>query len=220
MKTKLIRRIVVTLIVLLGKEYGYSQNPFLNLDFESPILPLIPDSSHFVPAMNAVPGWSVYDGNNPLNSVLFNTLSLGAPAVSFHSTVSGWAPIQGDYSVIIQQPTGAFLPNAAIAQTGQIPLSAISLIFYGTSLMQVTFNSQPLSLVQLGSAPNYAIMGADISAFAGQTGELRFQMPTLSFNAMSYLDNIQFSDQTIPEPGAVGLFATGTLLFGWRLRRK
>ena len=41
-----------------------------------------------------------------------------------------------------------------------------------------------------------------MSAFRGQTGELRF------FGA-DYLDFIQFSEQPIPEPSVFGLFALG-----------
>jgi hypothetical protein len=64
-----------------------------------------------------------------------------------------------------------------------------------------------------GSVDTYLILGADISVFGGQTGELRF-------SGGGYFDNIQFSSEPIPEPGALGLLVLGALLLGWQLRRK
>ena len=80
--------------------------------------------------------------------------------------------------------------------------------------MQITFNNQPLSFVVLGSAANYTIYGADISAFADQTGQLLFTLPP--YVSSAELDNILFSDQPIPEPSVVGLFALSGLLFSLR----
>lgn len=59
-------------------------------------------------------------------------------------------------------------------------------------------------------------MGGDISAIAGQTGQMLFiALPGTVFNAgYGLLDNIQFSAQAIPEPGVYGLFAFGALLLG------
>ena len=50
-------------------------------------------------------------------------------------------------------------------------------------------------------------MAGDISMFAGQTGELRFAGAGL-------FDDIQFSNQPIPEPGTFCLFGLGALLLG------
>ena len=43
--------------------------------------------------------------------------------------------------------------------------------------------------------------------------------PHISNNYV-FLDDIQFSDQSIPEPGVFGLSALGTLLLGWRVVRR
>ena len=51
-----------------------------------------------------------------------------------------------------------------------------------------------------GSASTYYVYGGDVSAYAGQAGELRF------FGG-GYLDNIQFSNLQIPEPSVLGLYA-------------
>jgi hypothetical protein len=89
------------------------------------------------------------------------------------------------------------------------------LLFWGYS-SEVSFGGHALSLSVLGITPNYDIYGADISAFAGQTGELRFTAPPQTLNI---IDNIQFSDQPVPEPGVLGLSALGALLVGWRVHK-
>ena len=56
---------------------------------------------------------------------------------------------------------------------------------------------------------NNIIMACDISRFAGQTAELLFV-------GQGVFDDIQFSNQSIPEPSVVGLSVIGSLLLGWR----
>ncbi len=72
-----------------------------------------------------------------------------------------------------------------------------------------TFAGQTIPLATLGSTSTYTIFGGDISSFANQTGELRFQGGGL-------LDAIRFSDLPVPEPGVGALFGLGALLIGWR----
>jgi hypothetical protein len=81
---------------------------------------------------------------------------------------------------------------------------------------QVTFGGQPIPVEQIGVGPNYYIMGGDISAYAGQTGELRF---TALPDTGGFLDNIQFSMSPVPEPGTMALFATGAVFLALRRRR-
>ena len=87
----------------------------------------------------------------------------------------------------------------------------------------VTLGGQQLSLTVLGSGANYTLYGADIQAMAGQTAELDFtllaQNPHVD-NNYAFLDSIQFSNQPVPEPGVVGLWALGAVLFGWRVVRR
>ena len=91
-----------------------------------------------------------------------------------------------------------------------IPSNAHSLRFlvFGPEVV-VTFGGQTLSVVPLMSGPNSSTLeAADISAFAGQTGELRFTAPNLAGSPNDvFLDDISFSPQAIPEPGVFGLLA-------------
>ena len=113
--------------------------------------------------------------------------------------------------------------SAAIGQTGQIPFSAKSLTFWGTiGGMQATFNGLPIDFIVTGSTANYTIYSADISAYAGQTGQLLLTDPYYG-NALggpATIDNIQFSSTAVPEPCAFALAALGGLLLGFRRRIK
>ena len=105
---------------------------------------------------------------------------------------------------------------ASVGQTGQIPLSALSLLFYLSfdSNLQVTFGGQLISLIKTGSTPTYDIWGGDVSAYAGQTGQLLFTaLPNIGYGL---LDNIQFSSSAIPEPSTLALGALGAFLLGFR----
>ena len=96
-----------------------------------------------------------------------------------------------------------------------MPSNALSLFFLRDARagIQMFFGGQYIPLVQFDTSGNNIIMAGDISMFAGQTGELRFAGAGL-------FDDIQFSNQAIPEPSLIGLSLIGGLLLGWRLRCK
>jgi hypothetical protein len=185
-----------------------------------------------------LPGWSAFVGTRQVAYVYYNGLSAGGAFVNLitaYTSDTGQYLIAGQYTAELGSGA-AFIGGAdivtstAIAQTGLTPLTAQSLRFavrpFGSYIsdLAVTFNGQDLPLLPLAAGSNYlAYYGADISMFAGQTGELRFtERPISNPNAEIFLDSIQFSDQPIPEPGVVGLVAVaGVLLVGrlvWRRR--
>jgi hypothetical protein len=109
--------------------------------------------------------------------------------------------------------------SAAIGQTGQIPLSSQSLVFWGNiGGMQVSFNGQSLNFFTIGSTANYNIYAANISSYAGQTGQLLFTDPNYgnTYGGSAMIDNIQFSPLAVPEPNEFFLGALGSLLLGFR----
>jgi hypothetical protein len=224
MKLLRIACFVVPSIALLQNVSGQS---FVNLDFEHPtIITSSPSAYGFNSGTARIPGWTTYgnyftktyeSGGDP-TIVLFNSEALDSASVDLEGTNYFRPAIQGQYSVYLQGGTLAYQQvnnttnGASIGQTGQIPLTAQSITYCGNAL-QVTFNGQPLSFMDISNTLNYAIWGADISAYAGLTGQLLFTTPGLNYGM---LDNIQFSSVAIPEPSIFGLLVLGGLLYSFR----
>ena len=213
--------------LLTWSQCARAQASFVNLDFEQAVI-VLDQSNEYPPfaavASNALPGWSFNGNRVGANDINYNFTTGGSAAVSIHdiNTQFGQVPIlQGHYSVFLQGEF-AFRPDAlsvSLWQSGQIPSTARSLIFWGgpgAATFQITFNGQNVPFSIIGSGSNYNIYGGDISTFSGQTGELRF---TALPRRESVIDNIQFFTQSIPEPSSFALFGLGTLLLGFFGRR-
>jgi hypothetical protein len=205
---KLISAILTSTLLLAGRQLGFSQGTFANLDFEHPELPLIPDAGFRVAITNAMPGWTGYIGGIQITKVVYNTVGIGSSEIDFQGPGSLEPILQGNYTVGMG-PGGQGL-TTAIGQIGTLPSNAMSMSFYiqPGSLFAVTFAGQQILLTAIGSTSNATIEGGDISAFAGQTGQLLFQ-------GGGELDNIQFSTQPIPEPNGMSLLGAGALLLGF-----
>jgi hypothetical protein len=216
-------------VVVLCCEIASGQG-FVNLGFENTTLtPILANEFSGYYVTNAtVPGWnwSPYQNfgyGDPSTTVAYNDIALDSPAVTLQGTGSPFAPaIRGRYSILLQGGSQFVSSSSysAIWQTGQIPATAESLIYWGGAL-QVTFDGQPLTPVAISNAANYTIWGMDISAYAGQTGVLQFTKPWLptNFSDGALLDNIQFSSSPIPEPSALSLFICGIFLICYRVTR-
>jgi len=217
----------ILILLLAICQNGWTQG-FVNLDFEHPILPLIPFGGT-LPATSAIPGWTAYLDATAQSAIFYDGVSLGGAAVTLEDTNAtslAPLPIQGHYSVLLEGATssgGSGNPtSASIGQTGTIPTTAKTLSFWGNNVsgMQVTFNGQPLSFMDISNALNYVIWGADISAYAGQTGQLLFTaIGNIPFATGGLIDNIQFSSVPIPEPAEFALAMFGALLLGFHYRR-
>jgi hypothetical protein len=205
------------LVCFFGLHLVVAQGTFQNLNFESANVPPVPAGQYGdnVAVSDGVPGWTVYVAGIPQITVLHNNMSLGSAVVAIYGP--SWYPhqiLQGNYTVSLQgSSAGQPITLPAIGQTGLIPLTAESLRFYGQGDFAVTFGGQPLTFATLGSGANYTVYGADISSFAGQTGQLLFQGGGL-------LDFIQFSPQAVPEPGVTALATLGALLLGLAYARR
>ncbi len=221
----------ITVVILLFGVINSNAQGFQNLNFENATI-VIDNSqgSPFVYATNAIPHWTTYVSGVPQTDAVYNSVPLSDPQVTLQGANNGlYPPVQGTYFVMLW---GQFNPGnypdfntntAAIGQTGQIPLSSLSLTFWGTiGGMQATFNGQPLDFLVTGSIANYTIYSADISAYAGQTGQLLFTDPCYgnNFGGPAIIDNIQFSSSPVPEPSALGLFALGGLSIVFRRWKK
>jgi len=222
---KMTRIALVLSVFTVSEHLAYSQG-FVNLNFENPILPLGP-SGGFVSAANAIPGWTAYLGGGEQSSVGYNIISIGGSVISLNDTNATGSslaplPIQGNYSVFLYgSPFGPYLA-AAVGQTGQIPVSAQSLVFWAALSspggFQVTFNAQTVNIVVSSNTANYNTYAADITAFAGQAGELLFTAAGGGSTAL--LDNIRFSSSPVPEPSTLALTGLGGALLMSRRWRK
>jgi hypothetical protein len=203
------------------------QSNFQNLDFEDATIVYGAQGAY---ASDALPGWTAYLGGAPQTYILYNDVPLSDAAVALlgpGSATFGFVPIAGNYSLMLwgefnPEQIPVFTNCAAISQTGQISASTKSISFWGTiGGMQVTFNGQALSFAVIGSTATYNIYAADISRYAGQTGQLLFNNPPYSntTGGPATLDNIQFSDQPAPEPTALTLLSISALCLGWRIKR-
>ena len=82
MKINPIKIAVVSSLVLVGSQQGYSQGTFVNLDFESVIPPLNRDGNFSVPITNALPGWTGYINGTRVDRVDYDSLNLSGPSIS------------------------------------------------------------------------------------------------------------------------------------------
>jgi hypothetical protein len=226
MKKLLMQLITIGLIVSAAQSMK-GQGNFADLDFESPVLPFVPDIEFQVPVANAVPGWSVYVGGASVNSCNYNATTLDAAGVNLFSSGSGNSTIQGGYSVFLQSATigvpAGSPTSAAIGQAGTIPGGTQTLLFAaGFGVPQVTFAGQAISTTAVGTYAGYTLYGGNISMFAGQAGQLLFSVDRAGNGNRQQvlLDAISFSSTPIPEPSAITLAALGLIVLGFNRRPK
>lgn len=193
----------LAVMLLFAPQVAIAQTGFTNLGFENPQLPL----ASVMPPQQAVPGWYVYVPNG---CVFYNTMSLGGTALILHDRNSPIAsPLIGNYSLELYD--GVDGETAAVWQIGTIPLGAKSVRFVASSLDPVvSFGGHALVAERAIASPGFSLFAADISPFAGLTGELRFSHTGL-------FDQVFFSSLPVPEPRALWLLALAT---GIALRRR
>jgi hypothetical protein len=226
------------LVLLSGTLAVRAQGSFQNLEFESANVTGYPVNSYEVPIDSAMPGWSgsyasTQFGSSQALVVGYDFISLGAArmtivdpnAPQLRSLYWTSAPLEGDYSVALFGQ-GLSSPTATtISQTAIVPSWAKSLqarMVWTLAAPVVAPGGQTLTMVPLQTLPDYTLYGADISTLAGQLSTLSFTEPppTVGTPSSLLLDDIVFSPQVIPEPGAVGLLGLCAGLYLWSRRRK
>ncbi len=208
--------------------YSGCAQSFVNLDFEDSVITTSQPAWWFAGNTGAadVPGWTEYSGYGDNiysggSTLIYNNQTLDDSCVALFDTAYPLPAVQGNYSIFLYGGS-IYADNpragAAIGQTGQIPLGTKSITYWGTVDFNVTFDGQLLSFSAVSSKPNHTVYQADISAYAGQIGQLLFTAPWPNYQGL--LDNIQFSASPIPEPTSFGLFGLAGLLMTFRLWRR
>jgi len=229
-----IRTFIFAAAVSIMQHSSHAQS-FTNLNFESANLPILApgEPGGFVPAANAMPGWSVFIGNEESPVVLYNTPTFGSAAVwivgpNFQFLPIGPFPaLQGRFGAYLTSGLGGS-PNplsASISQTGLVPagMASIQARINGNP-PSVSLNGTEIMMFPISSGPGYTVYGGDVSAFSGQVSTLRFSaLPTPEEPFRGFrLDAITFSPLPVPEPGVIALAAIGAGLLGirrWRNSR-
>lgn len=190
-----------------------AQSTFKNLGFESANVSGDTPGS-LIPVANGFPNWSVVE---PLTQVWYDNLALSSAmlAINDQNTGFGFAPLQGNFSAYLAGGEGSAV---AIMQTGLVPAGTKSLTVDVQTLsfdLQVTLGGQTISMVPLQTTSGYTVYGGDISSFSGNVEELAFTVPNTPNSLVSAtIDNIVFSPNSIPEPGAWSLLLCGAGLIG------
>lgn len=235
--------LVVFAVALLAPQNVQAQG-FTNLDFESATIGQTGGSD--VQFNQALPGWTGTVGGVQQTVALYNTLYLDTAGIAIidhnwtnsagYNNGGGYPPIsgliQGNYTAILMSGnTSGANPQPAdttLSQTSLVPIGIQSLQFKAYKAFDsqgsfaVTLGGQTLYLTTLGTGADYTLYGANVSQWAGQTAQLAFTVfaenPHVDDEYL-YLDAIQFSTQSIPEPSEFALVAFGALLLGfhrWR----
>jgi len=171
-------------------------------------------------------------GTNQATSARINSIDLDIAVIALISmnVYNAWsAPlIEGRYTAVLQAqvdplhpPNSHPLVPVALAQSSLVPVDSRSLLFKGYTAgtpFTLTLGGVNIPVFALETFPSYTLYGGDITAFAGSIAELRFTAYPDNYphSTVFALDSIEFSIQTIPEPGTICLFGLGALLLGWR----
>jgi hypothetical protein len=207
------KRTALILAVVIGLVASVRGQGFINLDFESASTGSLTNNA-FVAVSNAVPGWAVNDGPNPLSEIYYETNHPDAgTAVVLNG---GGLALGGNYSVWLG-------PNASLRQSGLVPGDTESLRFFahgngaggslGASGFNLSLGGQTLPFSVLSQSSGYWIYGANIPAgMAGHVEVLNFFISGPGSGNV-ILDNIAFSTLSVPEPTGFALLGLSAILF-------
>jgi hypothetical protein len=144
---KLCCSILVIAVLIGGSGRCFSQS-FVNLNFESAnVLGVSPPGP--VPTQDAFPDWTAYEGpsddptySGGLSAVGYDGISTGGAVISLDDSNANppYGPIQGNYSLLLEGSSLAADSTASLGQTGTIPSTAQSLVFWANIGGGLTFH--------------------------------------------------------------------------------
>ena len=178
-----------------------------------------------------MPGWQLFQGTDPVSLAGYDLypISLGVASI-YDSNSQGFpAPVSGRYSLGLYPGYNALFEYQpfSLVQTGDIGANVQSIRFinYGSPFeLRVNGTLIPLSYdFQPGSTNldmRLANVTGDISAFAGQTVQLKFTTVDMPGSVVNGLDGIGLSTQAAPEPAETALFLLGLCLMSFEFGRR
>ncbi|MEI7728571.1 MAG: PEP-CTERM sorting domain-containing protein [Verrucomicrobiota bacterium] len=203
---------------------------FVNLNFEDAQIPIVPSGQAGTTesVANALPGWRAFIGVNESATVWHNSVPLGSTRVIvFGPYFDTWGILSDNYSACVGGAYNYFPDqrDASITQTGTVPVWANGIQFMVSPwahAFTVSLAGNVLPTVTVSSNASYMVWGADISAYAGSTTELRFTSlyDGTGLPNLTSLDDIQFMAEAVPEPGTIALFALGGIGLFLAARRR
>jgi hypothetical protein len=204
---------------------------FQNLNFEAAtVSPLPPGQGEFVSITTGLPGWRGLLRDTEQTMILHNSFSLGSSALAIHGPQSS-SILEGNYTVwLMAGVLDGSAADATLSQIGTVPVNAESLKFRAV-LGNPLLNPVPLDVTLGGQAlPRYLlendsvspIYAVDVSGFKGSTVELTFNLRSTVGMGLNFaaLDSIVFSSESVPEPAAIWLLASGLAAVGLCRRRR
>src|SRR5256884_1322846 len=189
---------------------------FQNLDFDSATtnitLSLPPDQGvGYGPASDLLPGWQLFQGTDPVSLVGYDLNPISLPDASIYDANSqGFpAPVSGRYSLGLYPGYNALFEYEplSLVQTGDIGANVQSIRFinYGSPFeLRVNGTLIPLryefQLAGTNLDTRLANVVGDVSAFAGQTVQLKFTTVDVAGRDGDGLDGIGLAPPAAPEP--------------------
>ena len=212
-------RMIPLHIILLAALSPCLGAPFRNLNFQSPTATFLLGQSFQV--ADAIPGWQLQTGSLATPGVAYNGFCLTCPGASLYGPEN---PKRGDKLSFFIYAGALFgdVLNQSVYQTGDVPRDAHSLQFVAdlgpsTDLLHIYLGGERLSIVTLEPVGSGHRFGADVTAWAGKTAELRFTAepgPAPTYFSGTGLSDIRFSPAalvTVPEPSTWAMVGFGGL---------
>ncbi|WP_422014172.1 hypothetical protein [Roseateles sp.] len=213
----MIMKLIPALLLITAASTSAHGQAFTNLDFEAATVTQPPNGISFIDWSAAAPGWS-HSAGADTSAVYYGGTHVGVTQwflLTDAATVPA-GPLAGAYSLSFasgydsSNASGSQWVNAHVSQTGLLPSDARALTLLASGPLGITINGTAGALVSLGGSA----YGVDVTAYAGQSAEIRFiNTSTQLFNPVT-IDNVAFSASPVPEPPVWLLL--GMTLAGWQ----
>ena len=180
----------------------------------------------FGPATDLLPHWSIYRGEERIDTIGHNLAALNPGILTLISPdYSGFLPpfpVEGEFALYLDYDVRSSSPFSLVQEGGIFEGAQWLTYRYAGDLFDVSINGlslRPFAIVDMSDEAKLA--SYDISNFAGQEVTLTLSTPPLSPETSvgtHYLDSMAL---VIPEPSSMQLFGmVATIVGAWSLAAK